>query len=193
MYRVQIFLVTIFLLFTVSKAAFAQEKYVLKVVEIVKPYSAGADTIYHSSDYQLKWNDFVASDNQQLPFAAMTNSGFGYKWATSFEGNTTIITVTMVTYFIKSKSWVKAKAKGTYELSHEQLHFDITKAQSLRFKEELSSLNLNEHYAQAIHQLYLKYFRELKNLQNQYDQETDHGLLKEEQRKWAQKLQSSDK
>ncbi|MCO4293976.1 hypothetical protein NF867_14010 [Solitalea sp. MAHUQ-68] len=190
MNRIQLLLVSIWLLSIVTKTTFAQDKYVLKIVEIVKPYSNASDTIYHTTSTSLKWKDFAANPNENFPFAAMTNSGFGYKWSSLSDENRTVITVIISTYFIKSKSWVKANAKGAYELSHEQLHFDITKRQSEHFKNQLASLSLDENYAQSIHQLYLKYYAELKALQTQYDEETDHGLRKDEQALWQRKFNS---
>ncbi|UKJ08896.1 DUF922 domain-containing protein [Solitalea lacus] len=163
-------------------------QYKIVVKEIYKPYSSNRDTIYHSSDYKLTWNDFTATPNGTLPFVAMTNSGFGYQWSSVSDDSSTTITIYTSVYFIKSKSWVKQEAKTAYELAHEQLHFDITRQIANGFIKELNNLKVDGNFTQTIRQLYKRHYNKLLIAQNQYDEQTNHGLRKPEQLIWNEKV-----
>ncbi|MOA56338.1 hypothetical protein D3C78_1802990 [compost metagenome] len=45
-------------------------------------------------------------------------------------------------------------------------------------------MDLNHNYAAIIQQEYRKFYNQLKVIQNNYDAETNHGLIKSKQKEW---------
>jgi hypothetical protein len=105
------------------------------------------------------------------------------------KNDTLFITLNIEVFFIKSASWVLPNYQNIYALAHEQLHFDITKLVSERFKQKLRQTPLNQDdYDSIIQYQYLESFREMNKLQYRFDQETNHGLNRTEQLRWHDKI-----
>lgn len=166
-----------------------RERYILRVKER-KNSSRYSDSIFYSTERKLTWSDFAGVPSHNSGFAAITRSGFGMHWSDDYDGYSTIINLTVPVYFIKSKSWVKQHARKDYELAHEQLHFDITMLVAQRFITSLQQMDLDRNYAYTIQQEYRKFYNQLKVMQNNYDSETNHGLIKSKQKEWRDWIES---
>ncbi|MEO5675640.1 MAG: hypothetical protein ABIQ74_13435 [Chitinophagales bacterium] len=133
------------------------------------------------SDKKLTYADFKGRVPSATTWAATTNSMIYFAYQTL---NGSVSEINVYSSFIPSKSWIKRKLPEV--LAHEQLHFDITEAFARKF------------YAEAIKKSYgpgdglNKLFREVNDecdqLQQLYDDETNHGIVAEEQEKWSLKV-----
>ncbi len=93
----------------------------------------------------------------------------------------------------KDFSAVQHGSRNAYTLDHEQLHFDIAEAFARRLAVELAptvgrGATREEARADLIRRLQERYdsgLRELGELQARYDGETEHGMRKKKQKKWA--------
>jgi predicted secreted Zn-dependent protease len=69
---------------------------------------------------------------------------------------------------------------------HEQLHFDIAELSARKLRKKLSELKLTrERYAKQIQTAYDEVIEAGEAMQKAYDEETAHGLLRDEQERWA--------
>ena len=70
---------------------------------------------------------------------------------------------------VRGMSWVIPPAQDAYGLSHEQLHFDITKLVVERFKKKIAAMkaDLVIDLNSMIQYEYLESYREMNQLQNQ--------------------------
>lgn len=132
---------------------------------------------------QLQWTDFKGfvkpftgwyagiTSNMFLEYDSATNSYTSYA-AMSDQG-----------------SWTKAEPdKSVYELTHEQYHFNIS---------ELHARMMNAYTADNTgksKEEYLEKFRVLRqaldHMQDDYDDETDHSLKQDIQKRWEYKIDS---
>ncbi len=75
-------------------------------------------------------------------------------------------------------------------LAHEQLHFDIAELHSRKMNKRFAALQdkkIAKH--EAYWQVYEEVWQECLAVQRKYDQETEHGLKKEVNREWFQKIE----
>lgn len=98
------------------------------------------------------------------------------------------VTAEVTNYFDPAKSWIKPNA--TVEiLKHEQLHFDITEiyARELRQKIKLLQRTITDADVlnMEIKSAFKQYARLMEKEQNRYDQETNHSIIVEMQKKWS--------
>ncbi len=77
----------------------------------------------------------------------------------------------------------------SYSLGHEQLHFDITYLVAQRFKQRIRRLPLTrDDYDSMIQYEYLEAFREMNQLQDEYDGETRNGTNTSAQQEWRTRI-----
>jgi hypothetical protein len=89
----------------------------------------------------------------------------------------------------KSAAWVRSESRSNYTLNHEQRHFDIVKIAAERFKQKLTNSKLSpDDYEGIVNVTYLDAYREMTDLQKQYDNETRHGTDTAEQERWNAKI-----
>ncbi|PVY42283.1 hypothetical protein [Pontibacter virosus] len=150
---------------------------------------ADQDTVFYDPNRPLSWNDFRADINKTSRFSATVFPSFAYEGQTEVRDGIIHLNLNMMVYVLKSSSWVKENAKDPYGLNHEQRHFDIVKLVSERFKQKIKPEDLSlADYNSNIQYLFIESFREMNQLQEQYDSETRHGLDKAAQDSWNQRL-----
>lgn len=151
--------------------------------------SADQDTVFYDPNRPLNWNDFQADVNKTSRFSATVFPSFAYEGETEVRDGIIHLNLDMKVYVLKSSSWVKEDAKDPYGLNHEQRHFDIVKLVSERFKQKIKPEDLSlADYNSNIQYHFIESFREMNQLQDQYDTETRHGLDKAAQDSWNQRL-----
>lgn len=77
-------------------------------------------------------------------------------------------------------------------MAHESHHFMITEIHARILQAKVDSLltyNKSGILENRINVLYNKVIRQIDKMQNQYDKETKHGTIKEEQLRWENKIQ----
>lgn len=161
----------------------------VKIVFLPEPIENAGDTVYYHSR-KITWEDFRGKPtNSQYGAAIFSNFAFG----ASFQiiDGFIVATVQTKTYMVRGMSWVIPAAHDAYSLSHEQLHFDITRLVVERFKKKISVMkaDLVIDLNSMIQYEYLESYREMNQLQNQYDNETHHSINRHKQVEWEEKVE----
>ena len=146
--------------------------------------SSDEELIHWSENRKLTWADYKGTAKTGSDVAASTatylgieysfnNKGFGYKITCSFS---------------KNKSWGLHKTE--YILAHEQGHFDIAEIFARKLNKQMAEYKFDkENFKDDLKNIYLKITADKENMQNTYDQETDHSILKEKQMQWLKKIE----
>lgn len=114
---------------------------------------------------------------------------FSYEGRTEVKQGVLHLYLDMKVYMLQSSSWVKPGNKDAYCLNHEQKHFDIAKLVAERFKQKITPAILSvADYNSIIQYHFIESFREMNQLQEQYDTETQHGLNKQAQEQWNKRI-----
>ena len=138
-----------------------------------------------TKDARLTWNDFTGRPDRMSNMDALTESGITFSWNCDSRG----FRMEAYAIFVPSGSWVKEPTNSL--LLHEQGHFDITEihARKLRkyFAEHPNPCRMGksgiDNAAKAI--IAANY-----QLQNEYDEATNHGESNRMQREWLTKIAS---
>lgn len=145
------------------------------------------DCLVWSADRPLTWQDFKGRPSASSPNKAMTDSGMSISF--TCEGGQA--EVSLGCYFKKGSSWTKTTESDRL-LKHEQLHFDITELFTRKLRKQVSELDADcERMHRAIQKLYDDNYEAYAKFQAQYDKETRHSILEEEQLRW-EKLVSDE-
>jgi|JFJP01.1.fsa_nt_gi Bacterial protein of unknown function (DUF922) len=133
---------------------------------------------------KLQWNDFQGAVSENSPFAAMTYWYLYYNW----KGNK----IQADSCFQTNKSWIREGKESDYLLQHEQLHVDIAQLHIRLFKQKIESVTSIAQVKKVFDEI----LKAAKQMQAQYDEETEHSRDKAEQKRWnrlvAEKLEKLD-
>lgn len=137
----------------------------------------------------LSWDDFKGKPVENIPWTAMTYSGIKLHYSyTASQGNS-VVKVLIYPYMDRTKSWYRPSAVNASILAHEQSHFDITIAMAKKMANALRQMEMNkQNYAQLINATHKHYLDQLSSVQDQYDEETMHGINRLKQRAWDMKI-----
>lgn len=146
------------------------------------------DTIYYAVNRPVKWIDFQ-SKTPASRYDAEVFPGIGYDEHTEIINGIVNIHLSIKAYLPKSACWVKDGDRNDYALNHEQRHFDIVKIIAEHFKQKLKAENLPvSNFDGFINVDYLDAFREMNDMQKQYDDETRHGIDTAAQQHWNDRI-----
>lgn len=136
--------------------------------------------------YQLSWLDFKAKPDNNTSAVAITASGITFGFSiTQTDSNKVIGFSTEVhAHFYPEQSWYKMELADNHVLEHEQLHFDITELHARKFRHRISLLKTSDTIRNELKQLHNAINKELAELQNKYDDETNYSRNFEAQQKW---------
>jgi len=147
----------------------------------------GDDTVFYNPIRPLTWDDFKGRPRFNN-YAASIFASISYEGNSWIEDGEVIVDLVFKTYMLKSSSWVRG-TNNSYGLNHEQRHFDIAKIVMERLKERVQQLDLQPHnFDRKVSFHYLEAYREMNQLQEQYDRETAHGLNGPAQERWNEKI-----
>jgi hypothetical protein len=153
-----------------------------------KPKSGG-DTIYYNPDRKLDWEDFKGVPVDNSIAAAITESGFGYRMSMNSINGKTNVSITVMCYFNKRRSWVKQGMNTDYALTHEQHHFDITYINTCLFIQKLRAAKFTaDNFAALVDKIHDECYNALDKMQDEYDGQTMNGRLRREQFAWNKKI-----
>jgi hypothetical protein len=154
-------------------------------------FSQNQEPIIHWNDsIKLSWNDFKDQPNPNTDVVTITASGMTFQYSIKkSDDRITGFTTQVQTIFYPEKSWFKPERANDHILSHEQLHFDITELHARKFRKQLSLLVVSENLNESLDSLHLQIQKDLKNMQNLYDTETDYSRKIEAQSKWQEQIQ----
>jgi len=146
------------------------------------------DTIYYSVKRPLTWDDFQS----KIPGGSYDAEVFptiGYEEHTEVAKSVINVALAIKVCLPKSASWVRDGNRNDYSLNHEQRHFDIAKIAAGHFIQKLNAENLTvSNYEGIINSEYLEAYREMNNMQKQYDDETRHGSDEQAQQRWNERI-----
>ena len=137
----------------------------------------------------LTWADFKGRPSTSFPFDALTEGSFSCNFEKISDTESKLI-ITMG--FNSKKSWVKPKKATDKLLIHEQGHFDIFEIYARILVKKLEETNAlsGKNYGDKTKKLFEKNFKELMQLQDKYDKETNHSKDEEKQLEWTEKIKS---
>jgi hypothetical protein len=146
------------------------------------------DSIYYNVKRPLTWADFQ-SKVPNSKYEAEVFPTLGYDEHAEIVNGIINLHLSVKACLPKSASWAKESSRNNYTLNHEQRHFDIVKIAAEHFKQKIKARTLTtENYDGPINEEYLDAYREMNNLQKQYDDETHHGTNTIEQQKWNERI-----
>jgi hypothetical protein len=141
-----------------------------------------------SSNDRLKWSDFRGKRPEEGDLSNL--SAFtGYKFIIIPLKRDALLDYRVKMIFKKYESW-KIDTTG-YLLKHEQLHFDIGELYARKIRRAIQGVldripNPTENdFRLVIRKLYA----ENADMQDAYDNDTYHGIIKESQTKWERKIE----
>lgn len=143
--------------------------------------------IRHDQHDALKWSDFQARASRASSFAAKTSSGYVYN--ASLVGDSMRIVIPCL--FYPKKSWYKKDKASKELLKHEQGHFDITELHVRKMRREIAQGKFTiKNFNKKVTAIIKKYSRQSDKAQDDYDHQTDHSIIVDQQEKWNKKIET---
>jgi len=153
---------------------------------------ADSERIAYSPRRPLVLDDFTGRPDDLSRAAAITYSGLDVQYKTESLYGQTKVTVIIVPFFDKTRSWCRTISRKTKTLLHEQQHFNITAIKACELAAAIKGFSFTlTGYMKELEQLYRQKEKEIAQWQDQYDQETHHGLLATAQDQWVLRIQDS--
>ena len=145
--------------------------------------------IMHTKRKKLTYSNFQGRSKKFSKWGAETASGIYWETKALTIDNKTFLKLKIGSSFDKKRSWFKKTQKNPYVLDHEQLHFDVTSYITCEFIKAVEAYPFTpEHYLKELEKLYKQYNEKLRKMQDDYDGQTDHGLVKDKQAEWRAKI-----
>jgi hypothetical protein len=162
----------------------------VRVIYDSTAFQDGSDTITYKSKTTLTWDDFKGNVPPKSNAAA--NSAVGFRFDVKVDGDRESIdlNVTVAAFFVKSKSWTKSQHTTDYILKHEQGHFDLARVGVQLLKKYVEQQKFTKNnYNRLLEAAYEKAWNEYIQLQEDYDDKTNHSINQEAQKKWNKKIE----
>lgn len=142
-----------------------------------------AGKVFYKKGGKITWNDF-----RQVAYlsdaSAVTSSALSYGFVETY-GKLSISTYCVL---YKSESVVSKSKKTNYLLNHEQRHFDITYIYTMKFTNQVKTIQ--DPTEEKIKEVYDSVVKEWDEFQDKYDSETDNSQDYEAQKLWDAKIDS---
>ncbi len=146
-------------------------------------------SVFYNGKRVLNWNDYKAAPDYTSIAAALTSAGFGYSLGFNSANGISTLSIDGFCNFHQNDSWVKPAGKNDYILKHEQHHFDISYICTMDFIKKIQHAALtNANFKSEVKNIYYASIKEMTDMQNLYDDETQHGILKDKQQEWSDKI-----
>lgn len=156
----------------------------VKIIFLPEVSKNDNDTIYYETR-KVNWDDFRGKPTNSI-YGAAIFANFAYSATFHVNDGLIVARIQPKTYMVRGMSWVTPASYSDYALAHEQLHFDIAKLVTERFKKKIANMtaDLVVDLNSMIQYEYLESYREMNRLQKQYDGETQHSINKRMQAEW---------
>lgn len=160
----------------------------VKIVFLPETEVNDNDTIYYHTR-KINWDDFRGKPTNTR-YGAAIFANFAYTASFQVIDGYIVAKISAKTYMVRGMSWALPTSLNDYALAHEQLHFDIAKLVTERFKKKIAAMqaDLIIDLNSMIQYEYLESYREMNLLQKQYDAETNHSLFRQGQADWEAKV-----
>lgn len=144
------------------------------------------DTIRWEKEEQLQWSNFKARAPKLSGYEAL--SAVGISLGFTMQGRDASIEI--FSFFIPQKSWTKDK-KSQYLLNHEQMHFNISEIHARKMRKACMEANWSSKTIQNRLNGMLQKFTDAEDkMQEKYDRETNHSIVKNKQEEWDDFIQN---
>lgn len=155
------------------------------------PYRPDPDTLFYSRAHPLTYPDFLAVPRPLHGAVGAVFPSFAYLAEARLQQGVLHLQVQTKVFVVRHSSWLLPSARDAYALNHEQRHFDLVQLVAERFKRKLTpdSLTLDNYDARMQFQ-FLQSWREMNQLQEQYDAETAHGQSQAAQQRWNARIEA---
>ncbi len=150
-----------------------------------QPFHSRTDISWSNSRF-LKWEDFTGKVDDKSDYKALTTSSIICK--PYFVNDSILLWVESI--FVSERSWKKKVDLDSFDLVHEQTHFNMTEifARKLRIfiNNEIKSAknNYTTELLQKIESAFQRLSKECEEIQELYDNQTSHSINKNEQIRW---------
>ena len=141
------------------------------------------DYIPWNTERKLTWDDFTADAPGNTSDAALTTTYVGF----SYSKSRNVISYKIECKFQKSRSWGRVKTE--YILKHEQGHFDIAEIFARKLNKEIKAYLAKSNNHEGLNPIYSKVMQEKRDMQEQYDKESNHSIHKVKQGEWDEKIE----
>ena len=150
------------------------------------------ETITWNASKKLTWNDFKGAIETSSDAVAVTASGITFSFAVK-TSNERIVSfdAKAQAHFYPEKSWYIEDKGDDHILAHEQLHFDITELHVRILRYRISKLKVSQHIRDDLNAIHRQTNKELAEMQNQYDLQSQNSINIEQQAKWADFVKES--
>ena len=146
--------------------------------------SQKCDSILWKGFRQLKWKNFKGKPDNKSAASALTEAHLYFFFIEKNES----VDFKFIASFSTCHSWVKKNATKDL-LKHEQTHFDIAEYHRRLMAKEMLELHFSKkmdlHKLNLITILYNRLFKEMED---QYDKETNHSIIAKKQKNWSKKI-----
>ncbi len=160
-----------------------------KVEVVIKEESGDSEQLAFSLHRPLILDDFKGKPDDMSRGAAVTYSGVDAKYNSQSQYGQVTVVVTLTPFFDFSRSWCRAGSRNAKTLQHEQQHFNITAIVACEMADEIRNYPLTaDNYKEALEKINKDKIKEVQQRQDQYDLQTNHGLIAAIQRKWEQQI-----
>ncbi len=147
------------------------------------------DYIPYSSTRPLTYDDFRGPPDKLSIAASATASSVSLNASILTKGKEVTIKLKVGALFNRELSWFKQEHRHPQVLAHEQLHFDITTYKACELIHTLRDFKFTpDNYEEEIQLLKKQSERETQQMQDQYDEETNHGVDTQKQAEWQEKI-----
>jgi hypothetical protein len=141
------------------------------------------ELITWSEGKKLTWADYKGKAKPDTDAAASTATYLGIEYNFGNKGFDYKITCS----FSRTKSW--GLHKTDYILAHEQGHFDIAEIFARKLNMEMINYRFNKNsFKEDLKKIYLSITSAKEEMQNDYDRETNHSIIKDKQVEWLKKI-----
>jgi len=146
--------------------------------------------LIYSKQRPLTLEDFKGqADDMSKSVVANTTTSLEIGRSSETVNNKVTLNVTLGIYFDKNKSWCKPEGHSKSTLAHEQIHFDIAVLKACELYNKIKSYSFSAaNYGKELDLLHKKAQIDTKQEQDDYDNETSHGTIPTEQKKWSDKI-----
>lgn len=147
-------------------------------------FSQSQDTIYWSTCYKLKWDDFLSTPDNNSKFKAVSSVGINYRLTHDEKSFAYSITCT----FNRKKSW--SKSTDSTLLGHENTHFNITELFARKLNQAFKNYKMNvpATIQNDFKKIAMLIRSQRDSMDNLYDKETNFSINKKKQLFWDKKI-----
>ncbi|WP_299683888.1 DUF922 domain-containing protein [uncultured Dokdonia sp.] len=155
---------------------------------ILCSFVAAPERVAWQPNKTLTWEDFKGSPNASGSFVASTSSGMSQSYVIDNKGMLHKDETQVVAHFYPEYSWYRAKDTTARLLKHEQAHFDITEIHARILNARIQAYNFTSNSKKEVKALYEEVERHRRGMQRTFDEETNHSINREAEKKWEEKI-----